>query len=195
MPSARPVVGLGDKGGGFLCENQFRYNPLEHDRGRFHARGTKGRPATQTARSMHGETPTSAEVKNWLATLGIETLCQWDLLIFLQRHPTSLVGADYLARLLGFTNEPVVAALDVLESLGFLLRSRLSQGARIYQFTVPPDPLRGRALKRLTDLASERTGRLLISRQLRREDQPPQQGLAAAVRSVVEQAPRIIRVA
>ena len=46
---------------------------------------------------------------------------------------------DYLA-LLGYAIETIIAALDVLESLGLVDRSRVSQGARLYQFTTPAEP-------------------------------------------------------
>ena len=92
---------------------------------------------------MQPEPPPDAAVEGWLATLGIESLCQWDVLVFLFRHQTTLVGADYLAQLLGYATEPVIEALDVLESLGLVARSRVSQGARLYQFTAPAGPPRG----------------------------------------------------
>lgn len=107
------------------------------------------------------------EVQGWLKTLGIESLCQWDVLVFLYRHQTSLVGADYLARLIGYATDPVVVALDALESQGFVERSRVSQGARLYQFTMPPIPPRGKAFERLLGLASDRSGRLHLTRQLK----------------------------
>jgi hypothetical protein len=34
--------------------------------------------------------PTDAEVESWLQTLGVESLCQWDVLIFLFRHQSTL---------------------------------------------------------------------------------------------------------
>jgi len=82
-----------------------------------------------------------AEIDSWFKTLGITTKCQWDVLIFLYRHQTSLVGADFIARLLGYANGASVAALEVLEGLGLVVRSRLSQIVRLYQFT-PPYTLR-----------------------------------------------------
>ena len=109
------------------------------------------------------------EVATWLKTVGIESLCQWDVLVFLYRHRTSLAGADYLGRLLGYGAERVAAALDVLDSLGLVERSRVSQGARLYKFTDPPVPPPERALERLLALAGHRAGRLLLTKELRRE--------------------------
>jgi hypothetical protein len=130
---------------------------------------------------MHQNKPSDVEVAGWLKALGIESLCQWDVLVFLYRHQITLVSADYLARLLGYATDPVVIALDVLESLGFVERSRVSQGARLYQFTMPPVPPRGEAFQRLLNAANSRTGRLVVSEQLRRSN-PMLQESSAAVR-------------
>jgi hypothetical protein len=113
---------------------------------------------------MQKDHPPDGEVEGWLKTLGLGSLCQWDVLVFLYRHQTTLVGGDYLARLLGYATEPVVAALDALDSLGLVARSRVSQGARLYQFTTPPEPPRGGAFERLLALAGDRAGRLRLSK-------------------------------
>jgi len=129
---------------------------------------------------MQQELPTDAEVEGWLKTLDVDSLCQWDVLVFLYRHQTTLVSADHLARLLGHATEPVVAALDVLESRELVQRSRVSQGARLYQFTAPTKPPTDDAFERLLALAGHRAGRLLLAKQSRRGDQPPQEQLQAA---------------
>ena len=126
---------------------------------------------------MHQENPPDAEVEGWLKTLGIASLCQWDVLVFLFRHQISLFGAEYLASLLGYASGPVVAALDVLESLRLVERSRVSQGVRLYRFTVPADSQRGDALERLFALADSRAGRVVLSRKLRAGDRTPREGL------------------
>jgi hypothetical protein len=135
---------------------------------------------------MPHEHTSDAEIDGWLSTLGITSLCQWDVLLFLYRHQTSLVGADFIARLLGYASGPVVAALDVLEFLGLVERSRVSQIVRLYQFTVPSDPKRGDAWARLLALASDRGGRVHLSKRLRGGDQTPQARLQAAQRFLAE---------
>jgi hypothetical protein len=89
---------------------------------------------------MQHEHISDAEIDGWLKTLGIASLCQWDVLVFLYRHQTSLVSADFIARLLGYASGPVIAALEVLEFLGILERFRVSQIVRLYKFTAPSDP-------------------------------------------------------
>jgi len=86
------------------------------------------------------------QVEGWLKTLGIESLCQWDVLVFLYRHQPTLVGAEHIARLLGDATAEVVAALDSLESSGLVQPSRVSQGVRLYQLTAPADPDASRRL-------------------------------------------------
>jgi DNA-binding MarR family transcriptional regulator len=131
------------------------------------------------------DTP-DVEVTDRLKTLGIVSRCQWDLLIFLYRHQTSLFGADYLARLSGYATESVVAALDALESLKLVGRSRVSQGARFYQFIMPSSPPGGEAFAWLLALTSHRAGRLRLSRQLSRENHRHLQGLQASRRFLAE---------
>ena len=77
--------------------------------------------------------PSETAIADWITTLGVTSLCQWDVLVFLSRHQATLLGAESLARLLGYALEPLVAALDALEALALVERSRVSQGARLYR--------------------------------------------------------------
>ena len=83
---------------------------------------------------MEGNPVSEAEAQNWLRTLGITSLCQWDVVVFLHRHRDSLMGADHLASLLGYETAFIVGAMEELEALGLLRRSRISKGARFYHF-------------------------------------------------------------
>ena len=114
------------------------------------------------------------QVEGWLKTLGIESLCRWDVLVFLYRHQPTLVRVEYIAHLLGDATAEVVAALDSLESSGLVQPSRVFQGVRFYQLTAPADPTRRDALVRLMTLADSHTVRLLLGRRLRRNDRPDQ---------------------
>jgi DNA-binding MarR family transcriptional regulator len=104
------------------------------------------------------------QVEGWLKTLGIESLCQWDVLVFLYRHHSSLVSGEHIARFLGYATAEVVAALDSLESSGLVERSRVSQGVRLFQLTTPAEPRRREAGERLMTLADSHTVRLLLAR-------------------------------
>jgi hypothetical protein len=137
-------------------------------------------------KTMGHDNTADGEVTGWLQTLGITTLCQWDLLMFLYRHQISLFGADHLARLSGYVTELVISTLDTLESLDLVGRSRISQGARYYQFTMPSTPPRRQAFERLLELTSHRAGRLRLRRQLRPDGRSPEEGLQAARRFLAE---------
>jgi MarR family len=112
------------------------------------------------------------QIEGWLKTLGVESLCQWDVLVFLYRHQSSLVSAEHIARFLGHTTAKVVAALDSVESSGLVERSRVSQGVRLHQVTVPADPMRRDDLERLMTLVDSHTVRLLLARRLTASDRP-----------------------
>ena len=115
---------------------------------------------------MAQDNPPDVPVEDMLKTLGIESLCQWDVLVFLDRHPSILVSTEDIARFLGYAIAEVIAALDSLESSGLVEPSRVSQGVRLYQLTAPADPTRRDALERLMTLADSRTVRLLLARWL-----------------------------
>ena len=112
------------------------------------------------------------QVEGLLKTLGITSLCQWDMLVFLHRHPSLLIGAENIPFFLGYAMAEAVAALDSLDSLGLVERSLVSQGVRLYEVTASADPARRDALERLMTLADSRTVRLLVARRLRGSDRP-----------------------
>ncbi len=124
------------------------------------------------------------QVEGWLETLGIESLCQWDVLVFLHRHQPALVSAEQIARFLGHGTAEVVVALDSVQSSGLIERSRVSQEeVRLYQLTAPADPARRDALGRLMTLADSHTVRLLLGRGLQ-DDRPDQNEKAVRLRGV-----------
>jgi len=114
------------------------------------------------------------QVEGWLKILGIESLCQWDVLVFQYRHQSSLVSAEHIARFLGHATAEVAAGLDSLESSGLVGRSRTSQGVRLIRVTALADPARRDALERLMTLADSHTVRLLLARRLAGSDRPVQ---------------------
>ena len=115
------------------------------------------------------------QVEGWLKIFDIESLRQWDVLVFLYRHQSTLVRAEHIARLLGDATAEVVAALDSLESAELVQPSRVSQGVRLYQLTAPADSTRRAAFWQLMNLADSHTVRQLLGgRRLRGSDRPDQ---------------------
>ena len=117
---------------------------------------------------MAQDTEPDVQVEGWLKTLGIESLFQWDVLVFLYRHQSSLVSTGHIARLLGYATGQASAALDSLKSSGLVEFSRVSvsQGVRLYQVTASADSGRRDALERLMTLPDSHTVRLLLARRL-----------------------------
>lgn len=106
-------------------------------------------------------------VEEQLNALGIDRICQWDVLLFLHTHNRALASPDHIGHLLGYAANEVVVALDHLKSSGLMKRSRLSQGVRLYRFSRPPGP-RGPAFDRLLASAEGRAGRLKLIEALHR---------------------------
>jgi hypothetical protein len=117
---------------------------------------------------MDRENPFDPDLEGLLTTLAMPSLSQWDVLVFLYRHPTSLLSGEHIARLLGYATALVVDALDQLEPMGLVKRSRVDQGVRLYQFNVPAESPRGDALNRLLTLADSRPMRLFLAKRLQR---------------------------
>ena len=108
-----------------------------------------------------------------LETLGIEHLCQWDVLVFLHRHHACLVGGELVAHYLGYPQVAVTDALSRLDFLGLIRRSRASQGVRLYEFRRPDSPSKGAIFDHLLGLAGDREGRLELIGTLRLDDRRP----------------------
>ncbi|MDQ6666160.1 MAG: MarR family transcriptional regulator [Acidobacteriota bacterium] len=107
-------------------------------------------------------------VQECLESLGISSLGAWDMLVFVYRHHASLASVEQIARLAGYPSKVAAEALDTLESLGLVQRSRDSQGLRLYRFVLTPvhDPPRS-CFWKLMSLAENRNGRLQIAKKLR----------------------------
>lgn len=103
-----------------------------------------------------------------LQTLGVAFLTEWDVLTFVYQHATSLCTAAQIARLIGYDKVETAGALQKLETLGLIERSRVTQGIRFYRVPPPEDPLRRRCLLELMSLTQDRAGRLVLLRHLKR---------------------------
>jgi len=113
-------------------------------------------------------------VEDCLQRLGIALLSDWDVLVFLFRHPTSLVSPEQIGRLVGYPGNVISDALNTLESRGFIKRSRALQGVRLYQL-VDSEALRAPegCFRQMMALNRNRTGRLLLAKKLKRKRVAP----------------------
>jgi hypothetical protein len=111
---------------------------------------------------------TASLIEEWLSLLGIQSLCQWEVFVFLYHQRVSLVSVEQIASLVRHPTETVVAALSRLETLKLVECSRVQSGVRFYQFTVTPDTSRLVALDHLLGLVESRAGRLALAKALPR---------------------------
>jgi hypothetical protein len=103
-----------------------------------------------------------------LRSLGVALLTEWDALTFVYRHATSLCTAAQIARLIGYDKAETAAALQRLETLGLIQRSRVNQGIRFYRMSATLEPIYQSSLLELMSLNQDRAGRLLLLKHLRR---------------------------
>jgi hypothetical protein len=109
-----------------------------------------------------------------LHTLGVEHMSEWDTLAFLHCHVASLGTAAQIARSIGYDHVEIGAALQRLEALNLIQRSRASQGVRMYQLSSATDPSPRSSLLALMSLALNRTGRVLLLKHLKCRRNEPQ---------------------
>jgi DNA-binding MarR family transcriptional regulator len=102
------------------------------------------------------------EVKRLLAhTSVIRNGCDLDLLVFLHRHPRTLLTSDQIASFVGREMKVVAEALDAFIAAGLVERlHNPTHAARMYLLVVH-DP-EDKGLKALLELASTRPGRQQI---------------------------------
>jgi DNA-binding transcriptional ArsR family regulator len=101
-----------------------------------------------------------------LDTWGISFLGEWDLLVFLKRHLTSLSTVEQISRLLGYGKPVVVEALEKMEQAGLVRPSRASQSARFYQLVASVDPSRQGSFELLLKLIEDPIVRGMVARKL-----------------------------
>lgn len=121
---------------------------------------------------MAAEELQDAMLLEHLHAIGLELTSEWDTLVFLYHHSTSLGAAAQIARFIGYDKTETGAALRKLEALGLIERSRVSQGIRIFRFSAPSEPGRHSHLLALMAMGQDRAGRLRLLKHL----QIPRQG-------------------
>jgi hypothetical protein len=101
----------------------------------------------------------SEDPKRLLARASVvQNACDLDLLVFLYRHPRTLLTSEQLAAFVGYDMRQVGKALDSLVDAGILERVQSStHAARLYLLSL--EGPQGGGLKPLLDLACTREGR------------------------------------
>jgi hypothetical protein len=99
------------------------------------------------------------EIKQLLArTPVVRGACELDLLVFLHRHPRTLLTNEQLAAFVGYGMKQVAKSIDAFIDAGLLKRTQNpNHAARMYLLVL--DGAQGGGLKALMELASTRQGR------------------------------------
>ncbi|HEX4749503.1 MAG TPA: hypothetical protein VH302_08185 [Bryobacteraceae bacterium] len=91
-------------------------------------------------------------------TPAIEDACSLDLLVFLYRHPRTLLTNEQLATFLGYEMKVVAKSIDTVIDLGLLERTQNpTHAARMYRLMLGSPTTGG--LEALLELACSRHGR------------------------------------
>jgi hypothetical protein len=109
----------------------------------------------------------SEEAKRLLARVpAIQNGCALDLMVFLHRHPRTLLTSEHVAKFIGYESEDIARALKRLIEAGLLEErgSKSRQGPRMFILLL--DGPQGEAVRLLLVLASTRHGRLSIFKAL-----------------------------
>ena len=118
--------------------------------------------------------PSLREIEHLLAdAVIVRNVCDLDLLIFLWRHPRTLLTSEQVAALVGYPMKQIAESLDLFIDSGLLERTQNAlHAARMYLLNL--DGPHGNPLKPLLDLGSTREGRRRIIEALRSEASPNQ---------------------
>lgn len=106
-------------------------------------------------------------VHEYLESLGISQMAEWDVLVFLHRHGVSLLRPDKIARLIGYEDKLIEDAMNRLESRGLIARSRPFEKAHLYQVSVSIHAENSKCFQQMMSLADTREGRLLVAREFK----------------------------
>jgi len=116
--------------------------------------------------------PDPAEIRRLLAgTSLIRNGCDLDLLVFLYRHPRTLLTSQQIAAFVGRDMKVVAEALDAFIAAGFVERLQNPTHADRMYLLVVHGP-EGKGLDRLLELASTRQGRQEILTILNSRNEP-----------------------
>lgn len=107
----------------------------------------------------------------------IQSACDLDLLVFLHRHPRTLLTSEQLAGFVGYPLKDIAKALDTFLEAGLLERTAQQSAHAARMFLLLLGGPQGGGVKALLELASTRQGRQGILAALDRSGSGPKQQL------------------
>lgn len=124
--------------------------------------------------------PQPEETKRLLARAPvIRNACDLDLLVFLRRHPRTLLTSEQLAGFVGYSIKEIAKALDTFIDAGLLERTAQQSTHAARMFLLRLDGPQGGGVRALLELASTRPGRQGILEALNMKGSRPEQPGAA----------------
>ena len=121
------------------------------------------------------------EIRRLLAQVAvIQSACDLDLLVFMHRHPRTLLTSEQLAGLVGYSLKDMAKALDTFIEAGLLARTAQQSAHAARMLLLLLDGPQGGGVKRLLELASTRQGRQKILEALDGSDSCARQQLGAS---------------
>jgi DNA-binding MarR family transcriptional regulator len=122
-----------------------------------------------------------SEIRRLLEQAGmIQSPYDLDLLVFLHRHPRTLLTSEQLAGFVGYPLKDIAKALDTFLEAGLLERTAQKSTHAARMFLLLLDGPQGGGVKRLLELASTRQGRQKILEALDGSDSCAKQQLGAS---------------
>jgi len=106
-------------------------------------------------------------IETCLVDLSIETMSEWDTLVFFYRHGISLVSAEYASRLLGYSPILVSNALEKLALYEIVRQSEPSENVRLYRFAGLDTPFSQRISEILATPHDRSAARIVVARKVR----------------------------
>ena len=106
-------------------------------------------------------------IKECLGCLGISSIYEWDVLLFLHRHGATITHNGELAQFVGYESRAVSDALDKLRDRGLVASSRPNSRCELYQVSVNTRAEYNTSFQQLIRVAASREGRLILARQLK----------------------------
>jgi len=92
----------------------------------------------------------------------IQNACDLDLLVFLHRHPRTLLTSEQLSALVGYNQREITKSIDTFIEAGLLERTAQQSMHAARMFVLLLDGPQGAGVRALLELSSTRKGRQRI---------------------------------
>ena len=104
----------------------------------------------------------------------IQNACDLDLMVFLHRHPRTLLTSEQVSALVGYNLREVAKSIDAFIEVGLLERTAQQSMHAARMFVLLLDSPQGAGIRALLELSSTRKGRQRILEALNTRGSPPE---------------------